>query len=100
MATEKFYMVELDLRDSIAEEFFDLVPHQRMVVNEYFRKGYLLNYALSIDQGKAWATFQVSSLKQLNNLLNRMPLLKYMESRIHLLNQYNGIHTDPIFSLN
>ncbi|KAA3630767.1 MAG: hypothetical protein DWQ02_17480 [Bacteroidetes bacterium] len=94
------YMVDFTLVGNLSEEFMDLIPYQRVVVNKLFQQGKLVNYALSAEKAKVWAIFNADSESELLKMINSFPLSKFMEVEISLLSQLDGQKTEPVFSLN
>ena len=93
-------MVDFTFKDALSEEFFDLIPYQRVVINKFFQQGKLVNYALSIENGKIWAIFNANTENEIWAMIKKLPLLKFMEVEISLLSQLDGQKVKPIFSLN
>ena len=94
------YMVDFTLVGTICEEFLDLIPYQRVVVNKLFQQGKLVNYALSAEKAKVWAIFNADSENEVRKMINSFPLSKYMDVEISLLSQLDGQKAEPVFSLN
>jgi muconolactone delta-isomerase len=94
------YMVDLTLAGNLSEEFMDLIPYQRVVVNKFFQEGKLVNYALSAEKAKVWAIFNADSEIEVRKMINAFPLSKFMDVEISLLSQLDGQKTEPVFSLN
>ena len=94
-------MVNLILVDNPPEEFFEMMPFQEAVAQQYLTEGKLINYALSMEQGKLWAVFKANSELEVLEMLIDFPLTEFMEIEITLLSNYltpgNPI---PEFSLN
>jgi len=85
MSAPQQFMVDFTLPIELSEEFFDLVPYQRVVVNRYFGEGKLLNYALSIESAKLWAIFSARSEMEVMEMIIDFPLTKFMEVEISML---------------
>ena len=99
--TEYNYMVDFTLPTQLSQDFLDLVPFQRMVVNKLFEERKLLNYSFSLEKGKLWAIFSASSEFEVMNLIADFPLAPFMKSDIHLLSFYSDSKTHiPKFSMN
>lgn len=100
MNTDYQYMVDFTFKGVLSEEFFDLIPYQRVMVNKFFQQGKLVNYALSIEKAKVWAIFNANSENEVRQMINKLPLIKFMEVEISLLSQLDGQKVEPVFSLN
>lgn len=94
------YMVDFTLVGNLSEEFMDLVPYQRVVVNKLFQQGKLVNYALSAEKAKVWAIFNADSESEVRKMISTFPLSKFMDVEISLLSQLDGQKAEPAFSLN
>ena len=99
--TDYHFMVNFDLPSNLSQEFMDLVPFQRMAVNRLFEEGKLINYALSLEEGKLWAVFSANSELEVMDLIADLPLTPYMKVDINMLTFYNDAKTRvPKFSMN
>ena len=85
MGASQQFMVDFSLPTELTEEFFDLIPYQRAVVNRYFFEGKLLNYALSVESAKLWAIFNANSEMEVMEMLVDFPLSKFMKVEISML---------------
>ncbi len=95
------YMVNFVLLEDPPEEFFDLVPYQEVVVEQYLTTGKLVNYAQSMEFGQCWAVFKANSEMEVLEMLIDFPLTEFMEVEINLLAAYQTLeHPVPDFSLN
>ena len=93
-------MVDFTMVGSVTEEFLDLIPYQRVVVNKLFQQGKLVNYALSAEKAKLWAIFNADSENEVRKMVNSFPLSKFMDVEISLLSQLDGQKMEHVFSLN
>jgi muconolactone delta-isomerase len=95
------YMVDFTLPSNLPEEFVSRIPHQRAAVNRLLNEGKILNYALALEHSKLWAVFSVRSESELMQLIQTLPLTRYMKVRISELTFYNAANTfAPAFSVN
>lgn len=94
-------MVDFTLPEVLTEEFMELIPYQRVVVNKYFEEGKLLNYALSLENSKLWAIFSANSELNVMDLIADLPLTSFMSVEISMLTFYNTMDpATPSFSMN
>jgi len=101
MYYESHFMVDCTFPDELTDEFFDLLPYQDSVVNKYISNGKLLNYALSLENGKLWNIFSANSEMEVREMLLEFPLTRFMRIEINLLTCYNAVHAGSAqFSLN
>lgn len=95
------YMVDFTLPTTLSEDFLQLIPQQRAKANQLFNEGKLLNYALSLDNHKMWAVFSASSELEVNEMLDAMPLTRFMEFQISILTFFNTVNVETaVFSVN
>ncbi len=101
MYYESHFMVDFTLPEELNDEFFDLLPLQDEVVNQYLSKGKLLHYALSLENGKLWAIFSANSELEIREMLLDFPLTRFLQLEVNLLTSYNTVHAGAVqFSLN
>lgn len=81
----KTYMVDVQLPDYLDEDFFSLIPEQRMTVNRMMEKGIIATYSLAMDRSKLWITVNAQSERQVKEIMQRMPLYRYMTVMVHEL---------------
>ena len=95
-------MVDFTLPEKLSEEFLNLIPYQRAMVNRLFREGKLVNYAFSLEKSKLWAVLSANSELEVMSILSDLPLSPYMtEAKVSLLTFYNTADvTMPQFSMN
>jgi len=101
MRSDYQFMVDFTLPDTLTEEFMEKIPHQRAKVNRLLREGKLVNYALSLETSKMWAVFNADSEWQVKEMLDTLPLSKFMEAHVSTLTFYNSLEEEiPVFSMN
>ncbi|MBI1224276.1 MAG: hypothetical protein GC192_03480 [Bacteroidetes bacterium] len=101
MQQEYQFMVDFTLPKVLSEEFLRQIPHQRAKVNKLFRDGKLVNYALSLDNSKIWATVNANSELDVLQFISQLPLTRFMRYKISLLTFYSGVNAEaPVFSMN
>lgn len=95
------FMVEFEIPEVLDTEFYNLIPNQRLKVAQYFDQNILSSYTLSQDRTKLWAIFLAKSTNELEELINNLPLTKYMQYEISEL-MFHETHERilPHFSLN
>jgi muconolactone delta-isomerase len=95
------YMVDFTLPTDLPEDFVANIPRQRTAVNRLLGEGKILNYALSLENSKLWVVFAASSEADLMEMVQRLPLTRYMKVRISELTFYNASNPySPAFSVN
>ena len=99
--TQMQYMVDFTMPKELSEEFVSLIPRQRAVVSSLMSEGKLLNYALSLENGKLWAVFCGRSENEVMDMVQSLPLAGYMRFRISELTFFNTAQAySPVFSVN
>lgn len=78
------YMVEFDV-PPLTEEIVKLIPQQRMTVGMMMSAGTVLTYTLSADRRRLWSIMIGNSAADIEEVLRRFPISKFMHYRIHEL---------------
>ena len=95
------YMVDFTLPTELPEDFVNSIPRQRAAVNRLLGEGKILNYALSLENSKLWVVFSASSEAELMEMVQRLPLTRYMKVLVSELTFYNASNPySPAFSVN
>jgi hypothetical protein len=53
------FMASIALPSDPPEEFFSVIPAQRMHIDQMIRKGVVTSYSLSLDGSRLWVTLPV-----------------------------------------
>ena len=94
------YMVEFTIPDDFTQEMAESIPAQRNKVETYFYNGKLLSYTLAADRSKLWAIFVCHSEAELINLIENLPMTKYLDYNYNQILFHEMITKFPSFSLN
>ena len=95
------YMVTCDLPSTLTQDFMELIPEQREVVNKMFQKGAFTSYTLALDRSKLWITILGNSEEEVMEKLAELPLMPYMQVEIYQLAFHNAARVVlPAVSLN
>ena len=95
------FMVNGTVSKPMSEQLHELLPFQEAVVEQYLTEGKLINYALSVEEGKSWAVFNANSEVEVMEMLIDFPLTEFMKVEISLLTVYQALQQPvPDFSLN
>jgi len=102
MITSEFqFLVDFKLPDYLPEEFMELIPYQRAMVNRLFKDGTLLNYALSLESSRLWTVVNASTEHEAEAIIRDLPLTQFMNFEIATLTFYNSMEpVTPDFSMN
>ncbi len=84
------FMVDFTMPQDLPEDFVSRIPQQRAEVNRLLSEGKILNYSLSLEHSKLWVVFSVQSESELIELIERMPLTRFMKYRVSELTFYNA----------
>jgi len=95
------FLVDFTLPDFLSEEFMELIPYQRAMVNRLFKEGRLLNYALSLESSRLWLVLNAVTEDEAENMVNELPLTQFMSFEVSMLTFYNSMEPiTPDFSMN
>lgn len=96
------YMVQLDLPETLTQEFLSLIPTHRSKVNELMTQGKIFSYSLAADRTKIWAVLLAPSELEAMETLGELPLMRFMNiGEVSALAFHNSISLSmPQFSLN
>ncbi len=100
--SQNLYMIEFTLPPQpFSAEFIGKIPAQRDMINHLMTDKQILNYMLSLEEGRLWAVVHAESEPLVIALLSKLPLHKYTEYTIFPLTFYNAAtHFVSQFSLN
>jgi len=73
----KTFMVEVQIPVDPPQEFFALIPMQRMKVSELLAQRKFLSYTLSADRRKLWVVMNAADINEAREILARQPMDKY-----------------------
>lgn len=95
------YMIDIQLPQPITEEFADLIPNQRAMVNTLMGEGRISSYALSMDRSRLWVIVNAESAESARGIIASFPIIAFIKFRVHDLMFHNSIRLlHPQFSLN
>jgi muconolactone delta-isomerase len=83
------FLVESEI-PQITEEFLNLLPRHRQVVNRLFAEGKLLMYAVNEERSRWWCSVKAEDEFQVMDILSEMPLIRFLDPQISPLMFYNG----------
>ncbi len=93
-------MVEFDIPQPLTEDFLDIIPDQRTVIDRLFTDGKLLSYTVASDRTRVWAVMIAESESELLSYIDRLPMTPYMDYDYNELMFHNTVHLMPAMSLN
>ena len=93
-------MVEFYIPLPIDNEIYQLIPEQRKQVQILFNSGKLVAYSLAADKSKLWALIVASSESELIQIIDTLPLTKYIDYNYSELMFHQSLKLLPAMSLN
>jgi hypothetical protein len=72
------YMVTMHLPETFSAQFINLIPQQRMHVDELLTEGTLTSYALALDRSKVWVSMKAESYEKVMDILSEFPIFSYI----------------------
>ncbi len=97
---KRAFMIEFELPETFNDEFLELIPSQRDMVNQMLIEGKLKSYSLSMDRSRVWAVASADSEFEAMEIIAQLPLSMFMTPMIHELMFYNASEVMLQFSLN
>jgi len=79
------YIVNIELPETLPEEFIAKIPKQRKQIDRLFVEGRLYFYSLAYDRTRLWTGVRAESIEEVWNILYTFPLIEYMNAEIHEL---------------
>lgn len=73
-------MVIFELPNVLTREYLDLLPSQKVMVEEMMKKGLIQHYSISVDEQKIWVQVRAVTDEKMIETINKLPLtakLKY-----------------------
>jgi muconolactone delta-isomerase len=90
------HMIEISLPADPDEEFFALVPHQRVHIDKLLEQGVVMGYSLSLDRSRLWIALNARNVQHATEILSAFPMFRYFEVTIHPL----MFHNTSVMALN
>ena len=95
------FLVHIKLPEIFTSEFYDLIPKQRMLINDLLEKRVVLSYSLDMERKNLWVFFEAKNREDLNSVLNLFPIIKNVKVTVHELAFYDTaplLMPDPIMN--
>ena len=90
------FMVDVNLNGAHSDEFMQLIPSQRSVVNDLMLEGKVTSYCVNIERSKLWITMVGKNEEEILDILAKFPLIHYMDCEVSPLLFHNS--SQQIFS--
>lgn len=84
------FMIDVNLHDVNTDEFLQLIPSQRTIVNDMMFEGKISSYCVSADRSKLWITMVAKNEEEIIDYLAKFPLIDFMDCEISALLFYNS----------
>jgi hypothetical protein len=81
----KAYMIEVPLPFSPSQEFFSLIPSQRLKIAELMNRRKILSYTVSSDRLHLWIVLAANDELEARQILAEQPMDKYFRYTFHEL---------------
>ena len=95
------YMITCDLPETLTEDFMNLIPKHRAMVNDFMKKGIFTTYTLALDRSKLWITLLSDDEEAVMEKLAELPLMPYLRIEIYELAFHQAVRVVlPALSLN
>ena len=72
------------------EDFMSYVPVHRAYINRLMNNGSIDQYAVALESGRAWITFNAASEDDVMEMLKKSPLHRYWDYEIDVLYVYDS----------
>lgn len=94
-------MVEISLPEIQDEQFFNLIPAHRMLINDMIEQGIIQHYTINAARTKGWIVFNCGNKNEVLSALQRMPIFKLIKFKIHEIMIADGeLYRLPKMNLN
>jgi hypothetical protein len=81
----KAFMAEVPLPVAPSQEFFSLIPSQRLKIAELMNKRKLMSYTVSADRLRLWIVVVADDEAEAREILSEQPMDKYFRYTFHEL---------------
>ncbi len=97
---KKTFMIEFELPEELTEAFLELIPDQRILIDQLMTQGIIRSYSLSMDRSVLWVIMEATSEFEVMEIIASMPLCDYMQPYVSELMFHNSTEVYHQFSLN
>lgn len=84
------YMAQFTLPHILGNDIASRIPAHRTRVDELIQEGVILAYAVSQDRTAGWITLCGESVHDVEEVLQTLPIYRYLEFQIHELMVYDA----------
>lgn len=94
-------MVEITLPEIQDEQFFNLIPKHRMLINDMIENGLIQQYIINAARTKGWILFNCKNTNEVVAALQKMPIFHLIKFKIHEIMIADGeLYRLPKMNLN
>jgi hypothetical protein len=79
------FLVHITLPDFFSKKFYDLIPKQRLLINQLLEKRTILSYSLDMERQNLWVYIEAVSEQEVMDILSTFPIIKEVKVNIHEL---------------
>jgi len=98
---ESLIKYQVTIQFEMDENFMNLVPAHRVLINNFIEKGTIDYYAVSMETQRCWMIMNAGSKLEVENQLMKTPLYKYWTIEIDELFVYDAqSYRLPVLQLN
>ena len=87
---ESIIKYQVTIQFEMDENFMNLVPAHRILINNFIEKGAIDYYAVSMETQRCWMIMNAGSKLEVENQLMKTPLYKYWTIEIDELFVYDA----------
>ena len=87
---ESLIKYQVTIQFEMDENFMNLVPAHRILINNFIEKGAIDYYAVSMETQRCWMIMNAGSKLEVENQLMKTPLYKYWTIEIDELFVYDA----------
>jgi muconolactone delta-isomerase len=87
---ESLIKYQVTIQFEMDENFMNLVPAHRVLINNFIEKGTIDYYAVSMETQRCWMIMNADSKLEVENQLMKTPLYKYWTIEIDELFVYDA----------
>ena len=87
---ESIIKYQVTIQFEMDENFMNLVPAHRVLINNFIEKGAIDYYAVSMETQRCWMIMNAGSKLEVENQLMKTPLYKYWTIEIDELFVYDA----------
>ena len=86
------YQVEFHLPEILGQELMSKIPRHRELIHEMMSERIVLAYAVNTDRSKGWITIVAENESEVEEILMRSPIYRYLNHDIFELFIYDAEH--------